>query len=183
MQPEDTSTRHRNFRQNNLQFVFFATVLLLLFGWSSVTRVLPINMDLSLAPISPAASRFVGLWIRMAMAVGILIPVLVILFFVRRSDVRTALGVYLFVLVFQIATEVSLSYLFFTSMAVPIGTVYTAFRLWQLWEAMKIIQRSDQLAATSRRIVVGLLMVLFGFWLINLIVVLIIIEWPRLFVA
>lgn len=181
MPAENEPTRCRTFLTDNLRFVFLGTAILLLFGWLTVTRLLPINMELSLAPISHQASRFVGLWIRIAMVLGGLLPLLVFLFFVAHSEVRTTLGLYLFVLVFQIATEVFLSRLFFTSMAVPIGTVYTSFRLWQLWEAMKIIRQTDQLEVASRMIVEALLIFLFVFWLINLIAVLIIIEWPRLF--
>ncbi len=183
MPPEESTTFNKSRFRNDLLFLFFVSCLLLLFGWLSVIRVIPINTDLSLVPLGPVASTFFSLWIRSAMVLGLLVPVLVWLFFVRSSDVRTTFGRYLFVLMFQIGTEITLTLALFTSMAVPIGTVYTAFRLCQLRKAVAIIRRSEQLQVTARKLVLGLLAALFVFWLINLTVVLIIIEWPRLLMS
>lgn len=161
-------------------FLCSATLFLLLFGWLSVAEVVPINLELSTAPLSPWAAQFFGWWIRVAMVLGLIVPLVVFLFFIRSSDVRMTFGLYLFVLVFQIGTEITLTLVYFSAMAVPIGTIYTAYRLWQLLQSWQVIHQTTQLTATSRKLIQGLLGVLFAFWLTNLIFVLIILEWPRL---
>ncbi|WP_425397650.1 hypothetical protein [Aeoliella sp.] len=171
-----------NLLRHAVVFVVLATVLLAIVGCLARGGIISFNLDLDQAPLDAGTQRFVRAWLRLGLVLGVVTPLVVCLCWLRSSDVRQTLGVYVMVLVAQIATEVMMRRLFFTSMLVIIGTTYTAYRLWQLWRIEQVLGTSEQLSQNARRLMMGLLYFLVAFWTVNLTVVLLGIEWPRLFV-
>ncbi len=168
--------------RHSLVVVACLTVVLRLLGWMTTWEMLPINPDLERAPLHSETARFIRWWLRSALIVGVALPVLAFLIGIRRRDLRQAFGLYLLVLAGQIATEMMMRRTFFSSMLVLIGTAYTAYRLWQLWQGIRLVRSSNQVSNVGRRLALSLLWLLFAFWGINLTVILVFIEWPRLFV-
>lgn len=149
-----------------LLFIALVTILILLTGWLTINGVLPIKTSLD---YSTGESRFIQFWVGLAILIGILIPVTVLFVFWRSSAPRKIIGFYLLVLVIQIVTEAVFSSVLFPSIVVTIGTVYTAFRVWQLWHSLQIIATTAELGTGSRTLLRGLLGLMFIFWSSNLI--------------
>ncbi len=164
-----------------LRFVVLATVTLVLIANLVIAEIFPIRQDLAEVPLDPRVQEFVRWWLRIGLALGVLLPLVVFLVKIRLAAIRQILGPYLFVLISQIATEATMRRCFFTSMLVIIGTIYTAYRLFQLRQASIIFRESKQLPSRTRSFVKILLWSLVIFWGINFSVLLIGIEWPRLF--
>jgi hypothetical protein len=98
-------------------------------------------------------------------------PAIAFFIWFNRPEFRKFLGFYLLVLIIQIVTEQIVSSLWFSSLVVTIGTIYTAFRVWQLWQAKQFaidIQRDR----FTHKLMSGLLWLLILFWSSNLIMLL-----------
>lgn len=156
-----------------LSFIASATLLILLSGWLIRANILPIQPQLN---YSEAEQNFVRVWIQIAIAVGLLFPSVALAIGWRSSVRRTVFGFYLLVLVVQILTESICSRIFDRSLLVIIGTLYTVFRLWQLWQGRQVLEMDAQRCNDSARvgqsthlIVHGLLWLLLLFWAVNLI--------------
>ncbi|KAM3110383.1 hypothetical protein [Phormidesmis sp. 146-33] len=145
-------------------FIFSATLLILLSGWLIGANILPIQ---SQPNYSQAEKNFVRVWIQIAIAVGLLLPSFAFATGWRSPERRTVFGFYLLVLVVQILTEQICSQFFSRSLLVIIGTLYTVFRLWQLWQGRQVLEMGAQ--RSSKRIVHSLLWLLLLFWTLNLI--------------
>ena len=145
-----------------LAFIVSATLLILLSGWLIRANALPIQSEIL---YSKAEQNFVQVWIQIAISVGLLLPILAFLVRIRRSDARTVFGFYLLVLVIQIVTEQFCSRIFSRSLSVLIGTLYTGFRLWQLWQGCRILKMNPRLDQLTQ----SLLWLLLFFWSANLI--------------
>ncbi|WP_333325310.1 hypothetical protein [Microcoleus sp. Aus8_D1] len=89
------------------------------------------------------------------------------------------MGFYLVVLIVQIAAEQILSRVLFPSLVVFSGTMYTAFRIWQLWQGQQLVTAMAQLNNHNPIVVSSLLWLLLLFWSSNLIV-LFAVAWPRI---
>ncbi len=154
-----------------LSFIASATLLILLGGRLIRANVLPIQSEIL---YSKAEQNFVQIWIQIAIAVGLFLPLLAFFVGIRHSTVRTVFGFYLLVLMIQIATEQFCSHIFSRSLSVLIGTLYTVFRLWQLWRGRRILKINSQ----GEQLTQSLLWLLLLFWSANLIF-LFVVGWSR----
>ena len=78
-----------------------------------------------------------------------------------KSILRVFFSCYLLAVVVQLGSEISFSRIFCKSVVVIIGTLYTGFRIWQLWSGLHLI--------TYRMPWLGLLWLVFLFWVANMI--------------
>ena len=159
-----------------LSFVALATLLILLIGWLTISGALPVKLVIN---YSDWASRFIQFWIVAAISIGLILPGIAFLVWIRHPEPRLILGLYLLVLIIQIATEHVLSSVLFPSIVVITGSIYTAFRLWQLWQGQQLMIRVAQTGTHSRTIMRGLLWILLLFWSSNLLVLLVLV-WPSI---
>ncbi len=162
--------------KTTLSFIILATLLILLFGWLTVSGALPVKMVLD---YSGFASKFIQVWILVAICIGLLLPGIAFFVWIRQQEQRRVLGLYLLVLIIQIVTERVLSSVLFPSIVVVIGSIYTAFRLVQLWQGQQLMTTTDQLGTRSRKIMGSLLLLLLLFWSSNLIM-LSVLAWPSI---
>ncbi|WP_202895705.1 hypothetical protein [Iningainema tapete] len=149
-----------------LSFIAFVTLLILLTGWLTINRILPVETSLN---YSTDESNFIQFWLKLAVLIGIVLPGVALLIFWRNCDPRKILGFYLLVLVIQIVTEAVFSRVLFPSIVVTIGTFYTAFRIWQLWQGQQIMATTAELGTGSRTLLRALLGLMLIFWSSNLI--------------
>jgi hypothetical protein len=152
--------------KTTLSFVISATLLTLVVGWLIATGAVPIQKNIQ---FSDAERAFMQVWIRLAIAIGLILPSVAWLIWFKYPQPRKILGFYLSVLIIQIITEQIFSSAVFPSLVVTIGTIYTAFRLWQLWRGRQLIHTFH---SSSRKWVSALLSILGLFWSSNLIMLL-----------
>lgn len=150
-------------------FVTLATLLILLIGWLIKNNALPVKTIIN---YNTWETNFIQFWIWVALVVGLLLPAIAFLVWMRRPEPRKILGFYLLVLLVQIITEQVVSSVLFPSLLVIIGTIYTIYRLWQLWQGQQIVNTDTQLNTPNRRILRSLLQLLLLFWSINLTILL-----------
>jgi ribose/xylose/arabinose/galactoside ABC-type transport system permease subunit len=123
-----------------LSFVLVATLLTILVGWLTTTEVLPIQQSIR---YSNAGRNFIRIWLWVAIALGFILPSIAWIARIKRSQPRRILGFYLLVLVIQIVTEQISSRIGIPSLVVTVGTLHTAFRIWQLWQGQQLIQMNS----------------------------------------
>lgn len=155
--------------KTTISFLFLSTLLILFIGWLTISGILPIDraIDYSNKQIS-----FLKVWMTVAIFVGVLLPVIALGIWIRHLKPRKVLGFYLLILIVQIVTERVLSGVLFSSIAVLIGTIYTAFRLWQLWQGRKLLAASTQTIVPKQKLLNSLLWLMLLFWLSNLLMLL-----------
>jgi hypothetical protein len=151
-----------------------ATLLILVISWLTISGVLPIEMVIN---YSNSQFHFLRVWVIIAIFVGILFPATAFLLWLGHPVPRKILGFYLLVLITQIVTEQVLSGVLFSSIVVAIGTIYTAFRLWQLWQGQKLLASDTQAVVPYQKLLQVLLWLILLFWLSNL-VMLLVLPWP-----
>ncbi|MEG3991561.1 hypothetical protein QUA13_31485 [Microcoleus sp. S28C3] len=120
-----------------LSFIVSATVLTLMIGWLMVANLLPIQAAID---YSEAERSFVQIWLQVAIVIGLLLPGIAFLVWIRHPNLRAVFGFYLLVLAIQIVSEQIFSRVFSSSILVIIGTLYTAFRVWQLWQSQHFLR-------------------------------------------
>lgn len=98
---------------------------------------------------------------------------------IRNPKVRTVLGFYLLVFAVQIVTEQIYSRIFSSSLLVIVGTIYTTFRVWQLWQGQHFLRANAQSRNVSFAVAEGLLWLMLLFWSANLIFLLVV-GWLRI---
>ena len=152
--------------KTTLSFIAAATLLILLSGWLLQANLLPIQPTLS---YTVQKRSFVQLWFRLAISLGFILPGAAFLVGIRRQKVRIIFGFYLLVLIVQVATELTLIQIFPSSLMVIIGTIYTTFRVWQLWQGQRLAQNGS----AYNQFIQGLLWLLLLFWSANIVVLLI----------
>ncbi|MBD1825282.1 hypothetical protein H6F51_22695 [Cyanobacteria bacterium FACHB-DQ100] len=146
-------------------FALFATLLTIALGWLISIRAVPIAQTIH---FNDAERRFMGIWIWLAITLGVILPGIAWIVWFRHPQIRKILGLYLSALIIQILTEQIFSSLGFPSLVVAIGTVYTIFRLWQLWRSQQLISQASG-NAVNRKGMTVLLWILGLFWCSNLI--------------
>lgn len=156
--------------KTTISFLSLATLLILLIGWLTISGVLPIKMAID---YSQKEVNFLQAWVVIAIFVGILLPATAFLVWIRHPEPRKVLGFYLLVLLVQIVTEQVLSGVLFSSIVVAIGTIYTVFRLWQLWQGQKLLAANSKTVVPHRKLMYVLLWLILLFWLSNLIMLLV----------
>ncbi len=159
-----------------LLFVALATLLILLIGWFTLGGALPVKLVID---YSDWESKFIQFWVVMAISVGLLLPGIAFLVWIRQKELREFLGLYLLVLIIQIVTEQVLSSVLFPSIVVVTGSIYTAFRVWQLWQGQQLMTTTAQPDTRTRTIIGSLLWLLLLFWSSNLIMLLVL-AWPSI---
>jgi hypothetical protein len=156
--------------KTTLSFVTLATLLILLIGWLIKNQVLPVK---TVIDYSAWETNFIQFWIWVAIGVGLLLPGIAFLVWLRYPEPRKILGFYLLVLLVQIITEQVLSSILFPSLLVIIGTIYTIYRIWQLWQSQQVVNKNTQLNTFNPKVLNSLLHLLLLFWSINLAVLLV----------
>lgn len=152
----------------SISFVVVATLIVVLIGYLSSAGFLPINQTLKLGD---GGVRFIRGWLKLAIAIGLMLPFVAFVFEIKRPELRKVFGFYLLVLVIQIITEQTFSQRWMPSLVVPIGTLYTTFRIWQLWQGLQLI-RSKRRPLPRYKWLSGVLWVVFCFWVCNLVMLL-----------
>ncbi len=152
--------------KTTLSFIISVTLLTLVVGWLIATGAVPIQKNIQ---FSDAERAFMQVWIGLAIAIGLILPSVAWLIWFKHPQSRKILGFYLSVLIIQIITEQIFSSVVFPSLVVVIGTIYTTFRLWQLWQGQQLICTFH---SSSRKWVSALLSILGLFWSSNLIMLL-----------
>jgi hypothetical protein len=154
-----------------LSFVLFATLLTLLVGWLTATRVLPLEYGIQ---YDDRQLNFFRIWIGLAIAIGAILPAIAWFIWRDRPSYQRIFGFYLTVLVIQIITEQLASSIIFPSMVVTIGTLYTLFRIWQIWQGYRSIQTEKDNSAIA--ILLGIL----GLYWVGNSIFLFTIGWPSI---
>lgn len=157
-----------------LLFAIFVALLTLAVGWAIATTTLPIAPQLN---FSPAGERFIRVWIPLSLVLTIIFPIMGFVFWFRHLELRKIFGFYLVAIAAQLISE-QLFGAWFSSLVVLIGTLYTCFRLWQLWYARELIRNMSG-RYSSDRLLHTLLWILLIFWSCN-IVMLLTLAWPTI---
>ncbi|MDB9315103.1 hypothetical protein PN462_18455 [Spirulina sp. CS-785/01] len=163
-------------RKTTLIFCLIATGVVLLIGGLTQFNQLPLLEGINL---SPRRLEFIRGWLLAAIAIGIILPLGVVLRWRRDRAVRHLWGYYVLVMLVQLVTEQVLSFLLFPSIVVSIGTLYTLFRLWQLVRLQQLCTPASPLQLPQKRLQNALVWLLLFFWGANLII-LFTITWPAI---
>ncbi len=139
-------------------FIALATILSLSYGWLVKKEKLPFN---SVMAFNDAQWEFIKVWVNVALLLGVILPLVMLLVFWDELILRTFFSCYLVAVVVQLASEITLSRTLCKSVVVIIGTLYTGFRIWQLWEGLNLISYSQPWLA--------LLWLVLLFWVANMI--------------
>ena len=110
-------------------FTLVITSLAIAYGFGVKAQRLPFSADIG---FSEQQWSFLRGWVKLALVVGVLLP---IAFFIQSWGQPTSWmfwGSYLLVVAVQLISERVFSQWLVPSVVVPIGFCYTAFRLWQL---------------------------------------------------
>lgn len=159
-----------------LSFIVSATLLILLSGWLIKANLLPIHTEIN---YSEAERNFLKIWIQLALVIGVILPGVTFLIGIRQPKLRIVFGFYLLVVIIQLVTEQICSRVFSSSLLVIIGSIYTAFRVWQLWQELQFLKVNAQSANVSEQIAPGVLWLMLLFWSANLIFLLVV-GWLRI---
>jgi hypothetical protein len=144
-----------------LSFLAIATLLNSGVGWLAKTKNLPLR---DVMAFSERQWQFMRVWVKIALGIGVIVPLVMLIILWDTPVVRQFLGSYLGVVAVQLVCEVSFSRWFVKSIVVIIGTIYTSFRLWQLWEGLHLTNYTQ--------LELGLLWLVMLFWVANLIMLL-----------
>lgn len=156
-------------------FVVLATLVTVVVGWLISIGVLPISKVIN---YSDADLRFIRVWSWLAIAIGLILPTIAFVLWFKYPEPRKIFGFYLLVLVIQLVTEEIVSSVRLRSFVVIIGTLYTAFRVWQLWQEQQFIKTTHFYQPNSR-LISSILSLLLLFWSSNLIMLLTL-CWPSI---
>jgi hypothetical protein len=161
--------------RTSLVFVVLATLTMMLIGWLISSGLLPIRQTIT---YSEAGLKFIRVWMQLAIAIGLVLPIIAFIAWFKRPEVRKLFGFYLLLLVIQIAIEQIISDVWLSSLVVVTGTLYTTFRVWQLWQSLQLMRTPEK--RSRYRLVRGVLWLLLLFWSSNLIM-LFTIAWLSVF--
>ena len=121
-------------------FCAIATLLSVSYGWSVKQGKLPLN---SVMAFSDLQFRSIKIWAKLAVIVGIILPMVMWIVFWNQPAVRIFFGCYLLAVAVQLTSETVLGRILCKSVVVIIGTLYTGFRIWQLWLGLHLIDYSQ----------------------------------------
>lgn len=161
--------------KTTLLFVTCATLLLLPLNWLMLGDTLLIKKAID---YSISQTNFIRVWLKIALFIGLLLPGVAFLVWHDYPEPRKIMGFYLVVLIVQIAAESILSRVLFPSLVVISATIYTVFRIWQLWQGQQLVM-AGQTNNHNTMIFSSLLWLLLFFWSSNLIV-LFTVAWPSI---
>ncbi|MGF1486133.1 MAG: hypothetical protein ACFBSE_03360 [Prochloraceae cyanobacterium] len=147
-------------------FIICASLLNLSIAFLIKKETLPIALTID---YSQAQFKFIKIWVKFALIIGIIFPLILLAIDFSNPIYRQIWGLYLLAIVFQLISERLLNRLFFKSIVAIVGTIYTTFRIWQLWEALNLLDYHQPWLA--------LLWIILAFWVAN-IIMLITVPWP-----
>jgi hypothetical protein len=150
-------------------FIAIATLLSALVGWLVKKGALPLKPMMAFSSLQ---WQFMRVWVKVALGVGVILPLVMLVAFWDKSIPRQFFSCYLLAVAVQLACEASFSRLLCKSVVVIIGTFYTGFRIWQLWEGLHLFPYPI--------LWLGLLWLVLLFWVANLIM-LVIMAFPSIF--
>ena len=139
-------------------FCALATFLSVSYGWLVKKGKLPFKSEMG---FSDAQWQFIKVWANVALLLGVILPVVMWIVFWNQSILRVFFSFYLLAVVVQLVCERSFSRTLCKSVVVIIGTLYTGFRIWQLWSGLHLI--------TYPQPWLSLLWLVFLFWVANMI--------------
>jgi hypothetical protein len=141
-----------------ISFCAIATLISVSYGWLVKKEKLPFN---SVMAFNDAQWQFMKVWVNVALLLGVIVPVVMLIVFWNESILRIFFSYYLLVVVVQLASEIGFSRTLCKSVVVIIGTLYTGFRIWQLWTGLYLV--------TYPQPWLILLWLVFLFWVANMI--------------
>lgn len=139
-------------------FVAIATLLSALVGWLIKKGALPL---LPMMNFNSIQLQFMRVWVKVALVIGVILPFVMLVAFWDESIPRQFFSCYLFAVAVQLASEASFSRWLCKSVVVIIGTLYTGWRIWQLWEGLHLFPYP--------MLPLSLLWLVLLFWVANLI--------------
>lgn len=139
-------------------FIAIATLLSALVGWLVKKGALPLKPMMAFSSVQ---WQFMRVWVKVALVVGVILPLVMLVALWDKSIPRQFFSCYLFAVAVQLVCEASFSRLLSKSVVVIIGTLYTGFRIWQLWEGLHLF--------AYPMLWLGLLWLVLLFWVANLI--------------
>lgn len=139
-------------------FILVTTSLAIGYGIGVKAQRLPFSAEIG---FSEQQWSFMKWWVKLALVAGVLLPIALCLQAAGQPSALTFWGSYLLVVAVQLISERLLSQWLVASVVVPIGSCYTAFRLWQLLDGF------TQLHLSGLAFVGFIAVVLF--WVANLI--------------
>lgn len=141
-----------------VSFCAIATLLSVSYGWLVKKGKLPFK---SVMAFNDAQWQFMKVWVYIALLLGVILPVVMLIVFWQESILQIFFSCYLLAVIVQLGSEISFSRIFCKSVVVIIGTLYTGFRIWQLWSGLHSVTYSQPW--------LGLLWLVFLFWVANMI--------------
>jgi len=144
-----------------VSFLISATLLTVIVGVLIKQSILPLKPIMA---YSEAQLQFLKIWVNVALLIGVVIPLGLLIKFWNQPIPRQFLSYYLIVVFVQLASEVIFNRLLCKSIVIIIGTIYTGFRIWQLWSGIN--------ATTYSQPWLSLLGLVLGFWIANIIMLL-----------
>ena len=139
-------------------FCAIATLLSVSYGWLVKKEKLPLK---SVMAYSRQEFQFIKVWAKVAGLVGIILPIVIWIVFWNEPTVRIFFSCYLLAVIVQLASEIGFSRTLCKSVVVIIGTLYTGFRIWQLWSGLHL--------TTYPQPWLSLLWLVLLFWVANII--------------
>ena len=139
-------------------FCAIATILSIIYGWLVKQRKLPFKPVMA---FNDTQRQFIKIWASIALLIGVILPLVMLIVFWHEPVLRQFFSCYLLVVVVQLASEIGFSRIYVKSVVVIVGTLYTGFRLWQLWLGLHLLTYSQPW--------LGLLWLVFIFWVANMI--------------
>ncbi len=150
-------------------FIAIATLLSALVGCLVKKGALPLKPMMAFSSLQ---WQFMRVWVKVALVVGVILPLVMLVAFWDKSIPRQFFSCYLLAVSVQLACETSFSRLLCQSVVVIIGTLYTGFRIWQLWEGLHLF--------VYPMLWLSLLWLVLLFWVANLIM-LVSMAFPSIF--
>ena len=154
--------------RTSISFIVLATLIVISIGYLSSVGLLPIHKTIR---FEGGELQFIRVWMKLAITIGIILPATAFVIGFKHPELRRIFGFYLLLLGIQIATEPIFSPGWMLSLVVPTGTLYTAFRVWQLRQGLRLIQ-SARKQRLVYKLLSGMLWLLSCFWFGNLAVLL-----------
>ncbi|AOX04181.1 hypothetical protein BJP34_07835 [Moorena producens PAL-8-15-08-1] len=142
-------------------FIVGTTLLSLEVGWLVKKAALPLKPVMAYSEIQ---LQFIKIWVNVALLIGVILPSVMLIVFWRQPIRSQFFICYLIVVFVQLASEIVFSSWLCKSVVVIIGTLYTGFRIWQLWSGLH--------ATTYSQPWLSLLWLVLIFWVMNIIMLL-----------
>lgn len=120
-------------------FVAIATSIAIGYGYGVKAGKLPFSAELG---FNEEQLTFINWWIKFAAVFGVVVPVALCIQTWGQPAASSFWGSYFLVVAVQLASESGFSRWLVSSVVVPIGFCYSAFRLWQLLDGLSQLELS-----------------------------------------